>query len=194
MALQLPLDIVSTSTCSGAYAAYRVSFSYTGPTMTVWRSSDSVPSDFYANAYGQLGTAINGTGTSLESWLGTATGFVTKWHDQSGKGNHATQTTVASQPRIDYVNNRLDFTTNSGTAFLSISNGTVPTCTTYSVSGYISTNSAARTTLATINITIQNIYEAALTATVQMNGAHIGSYVGIMARYWSRWQFDTIWI
>lgn len=35
MALQLPLDIVSTSTCSGAYAAYRVSFSYTGPTMTV---------------------------------------------------------------------------------------------------------------------------------------------------------------
>ena len=178
MALQLPLDIVSTSTCSGAYAAYRVSFSYTGPTMTVRRSSDSVPSDFYANAYGQLGTAINGTGTSLESWLGTATGFVTKWHDQSGKGNHATQTTAASQPRIDYVNNRLDFTTNSGTAFLSIPNGTVPTCTTYSVSGYISTNSAARTTLATINITIQNIYEAALTATVQMSGAHVGSNVG----------------
>ena len=119
MALQLPLDIVSTSTCSGAYAAYRVSTAYTGATMTVRRSSDSATLDFYANAYGQLGTAINGTGTSLESWLNTATGFVTKWYDQSGKGNHATQTTAASQPRIDYLNNRLDFTTNSGTAFFS---------------------------------------------------------------------------
>ena len=176
MALQLPLDIVSTSTCSGAYAAYRVSTSYTGATMTVRRSSDSATSDFYADAYGQLGTAINGTGTSLESWLGTATGYVTTWYDQSGNGNHATQATAASQPLIDYVNNRLDFTTNSGTAFLSIPNGTVPNYNTYSLTGsYISTNSGARNTLISDNILIERIYDAVLTATVIMNGAAIGS-------------------
>ena len=145
--------------------------------MTVRRSSDNATSDFYADAYGQLGTTINGTGTTLESWLGAATGFVTKWYDQSGKGNHATQATAANQPRIDYINYRLDFTTNSGTAFLSIPNGTIPTCTPYSVSGYISTNSAARTTLTTINNTIQNIYDAALTATVQMSGPYAGTNV-----------------
>lgn len=113
----MPLDIVSTNTCSGAYAAYRVSTLYIGPTMTVRRSSDNVTSDFYADPYGQLGTTINGTGTSLESWLNNVTGFVTQWYDQSGKGNHATQTTSANQPRIDYINHRLDFTTNSGAAF-----------------------------------------------------------------------------
>ena len=57
-------------------------------------------------------------------------------------------------------------------AFFSIPNGTVPTCTTYSISGYISTNSGARTTLTTINNTLQNIYESALTATVQLSGAY----------------------
>ena len=129
MELQMPLDIVSTNTCSAAYAAYRVSTVYIGPTITVRRSSDNVTSDFYADPYGQLGTTINGTGTSLESWLNNATGFVTKWYDQSGKGNHATQATSANQPRIDYINHRLDFTTNSGTAFLSIPNGTGPNST-----------------------------------------------------------------
>ena len=176
MALQLPLDIVSTATCSGAYAAYRLSFSYTGATITVRRSSDNATSDFYANAYGEFGTTINGTGTTLESWLGTATGFVTKWYDQSGKGNHATQATTANQPRIDYLNNRLDFTTGSGTAFLSIPNGTVPNYNTYSLTGsYISTNSGARNTLISDNILIERIYDAVLTATVIMNGNAIGS-------------------
>jgi hypothetical protein len=175
MAQQLPLDVVSTSTCSGAYAVYRVSSSYVGATVNVRRSSDNAVTDFYANAYGQLGTSLNGTGTSIETWLGSSTGYVVKWYDQSGRGNHATQSDTSLQPRVDTINNRIDFTVSSGTAHLLLPSGTVPNCRTYSVSGsYISTNSAARTTLISDNNILQNIYDNALTATVTMNGAAIG--------------------
>ena len=133
MARQLPLDVVSTSTCYGAYAAYRVSSSYVGATIKVRRGDNNSTADFYANAYGQLGTALNGTGTPLETWLGTATGYVTIWYDQSGRGNNATQSTAGSQPTIDYLNNRIDFKANAGLAFFSIPNGTVPTSTPYTV-------------------------------------------------------------
>lgn len=131
MAIQLPLDIVSNTTCSGAFALYRVSTSYTGPTINVRRSSDSATSDFYADPYGQFGTAVNGTGTTIESWLGTSTGYIATWYDQSGKGNHATQTTAANQPYIDIINNRISFT--SGSACFNLPSGTVPMNVSYTV-------------------------------------------------------------
>jgi hypothetical protein len=174
MSNQLPLDIVSTTTCYGAFAVFRVSTSYTGPTITVRRSSDSATLDFYADPHGTLGSAINGTGTSLESWLGGSTGFVTKWWDQSGKGSHATQATAASQPQIDYVNHRLNF---AGNTFFSLPNGTVPLGKPYSTTwGYISTNSASRTTVipsSDNNAILEHLYEAVLTSTAYMNGAYI---------------------
>jgi hypothetical protein len=71
MSVLLPLDAVSTSTCYGAYAAFRVSTAYTGATVNIRRSIDNVTSDFYADPYGQFGTAINGTGTSLLSKNGS---------------------------------------------------------------------------------------------------------------------------
>jgi hypothetical protein len=55
--------------------------------------------DFYADRLGNLLTAPV-TGQSLASWLGGATGYVTTWYDQSGRGNHATQGTAANQPII----------------------------------------------------------------------------------------------
>ncbi len=133
MAVQLPLDIVSNTTCHGAYATFRVSTSYTGPTVNLRRSSDNVTADFYADPYGSLGTAVNGTGTSVESWLGTSTAFVVTWYDQSGKGNHATQSTTAQQPRFDIIHSRVDFTTGSGTGFLNLPSGTVPNNIAYTV-------------------------------------------------------------
>ena len=133
MSGKLPLDAISTTNCSGAYAVFRVSTSYTGPTVNVRRSSDSATSDFYADPYGQMGTTVNGGGTTLESWLGTDTAYVTKWYDQSGKGNHATQTTNGNQPTLDAINRRLDFTANSGTSFLNLPNGTVPQNVSYTV-------------------------------------------------------------
>lgn len=56
-------------------------------------------SDFYADRLGNLLTAPV-TGQTLTNWLGGATGYVTTWYDQSGKGNHATQATAANQPII----------------------------------------------------------------------------------------------
>ena len=55
--------------------------------------------DFYADERGNLLTAPV-VGTSLQNWLGGATGYVTKWYDQSGRGNDASQATAANQPII----------------------------------------------------------------------------------------------
>jgi hypothetical protein len=55
--------------------------------------------DFYADRLGNLLTAPV-TGQSLANWLGGATGYVTTWYDQSGRGNDATQLTAANQPII----------------------------------------------------------------------------------------------
>jgi len=175
MALQLPLDIVSNTSCYGAYAAYRVSTSYTGPTMNIRRSSDNATSDFYASPHGQFGTTVNGAGTSLESWLGASVAYIVTWYDQSGKGNHATQTATSQQPIFDAVKYRVDFT--SGTPFFNLPNGTVPQGRSYNtVSGtYISTNSAARTTFISDNNSLESIYDTVMNATVTMNGDFIGS-------------------
>jgi len=55
--------------------------------------------DFYADRLGNLLTAPV-TGQTLANWLGSATGYVTTWYDQSGVGNNATQGTAANQPII----------------------------------------------------------------------------------------------
>ena len=55
--------------------------------------------DFYADRLGNLLTAPV-TGQTLSSWLGGATGYVATWYDQSGKGNDASQATLANQPTI----------------------------------------------------------------------------------------------
>jgi hypothetical protein len=52
------------------------------------------------------------------------TGFVTKWYDQSGNGNHATQGTNASQPKIvnggSLVSGGIDFDVTSAYNFFSV--------------------------------------------------------------------------
>jgi hypothetical protein len=55
--------------------------------------------DFYADRLGNLLTAPV-VGQRLANWLGGATGYVTKWYDQSGRGNDAIQNTAANQPII----------------------------------------------------------------------------------------------
>jgi len=77
---------------------------YLGPVLTLRRSTDGAVSNFYFDTSGlAIGTAAGGKGTSLASWLriGTnqnATAYVTTWYDQSGRGNHATQTVTSLQP------------------------------------------------------------------------------------------------
>jgi hypothetical protein len=59
----------------------------------------SLATDFYADRLGNLLTSPV-VGQSLANWLGGATGYVTKWYDQSGRGNDAIQDTAANQPII----------------------------------------------------------------------------------------------
>jgi hypothetical protein len=68
--------------------------------IATWNLVGSPPSaDFYADERGNLLTAPV-VGTTLQNWLGGATGYVTKWYDQSGRGNDASQITAANQPII----------------------------------------------------------------------------------------------
>lgn len=67
----LLFDVISTNCDGAAYALFRLSSSYTGPTIQIRRSSDNATVDFYADPYGKFGTSLNGEGLSLESFLST---------------------------------------------------------------------------------------------------------------------------
>jgi len=124
-------DKLSASAAASAVAAYSVfllSSTYNGPTLNIRRSSDNAQIDFYADINGNLGTAPNATGQSLNAWLSTAnsvgvTGYITTWYDQTGNGNNAAQTNTSLQPVYSTSNNYIDFTNNK---YMSIPDGTVP--------------------------------------------------------------------
>jgi len=96
----------------GAYGLFRMSNTYTGPTIKFRRSSDNAVSDFYANASGSLGTSINATGTTFSTWAASSTIYVDTWYDQSGNGFHCTQTTIGSQPLYNQTVGVIDFNTD----------------------------------------------------------------------------------
>jgi len=78
---------------AAAYSLRRLNSYYDGPAVRVRRSIDDQETD------------INFTGTSLditalESFCSGGDGYVKTWYDQSGNGNHASQTVAANQPTI----------------------------------------------------------------------------------------------
>ena len=80
---------------SGAAAAYSLrllSSTYTGDAIEVRNSSGTHLDIGFVD--GELDTA------TLLTHCGAGDGTVSKWYDQSGNGNDATQTTVANQPQI----------------------------------------------------------------------------------------------
>jgi len=86
-------------TYSGAAAAYslrKLRTAYTGSAIEVRRTNNDV-ADIGFTSTGELDTAalLDFTGTGA---LDTA--FVTKWYDQSGNANDATQATAVNQPQI----------------------------------------------------------------------------------------------
>lgn len=122
-----PLDLITSSalsTLKSTYSIKRLISSYTGPVVNIKRSSDNTTSDFYADRYGNLST---GSGTSISSWLGSSTGYVVTWYDQSGNGKHGTG---VNNPTIDYVNKFIDF---GSTGYFDITAGTVPLNTYYTI-------------------------------------------------------------
>ena len=85
--------IGETDTCKGIWALRALNYAYSGPLITVIRSSDDTELDIAA--------AVEGIDTkTLLTFVGAGSGYVTKIYDQSGNGNHATQSTADSQPRI----------------------------------------------------------------------------------------------
>jgi len=84
-------------TYTGAAAAYSVrklDKDYTGYCMRVRRSSDEATQDIGFDSNGDLATA------DIATFCSGAYGYVTRWYDQSGNGNDATQSTGSNQPMI----------------------------------------------------------------------------------------------
>jgi hypothetical protein len=87
-----PLDSVSSAVA--AYSLRLMRAAYTGSAIRVRRSSDNAEQDIGFVTGGDLDTA------SLMSFVGTSSGYVKTWYDQSGNGNDASQATTTAQPLI----------------------------------------------------------------------------------------------
>lgn len=87
----LLLDIAPGATA--AFSVRQLSSTYTGSAVEVRRASDSTTQNIgFEGGNIDLGT--------LTSFCNGTDCFVRTWYDQSGNGNHATQTTAANQPKI----------------------------------------------------------------------------------------------
>jgi len=88
----LPLNVDSTA--KAAYSLRKLSTGYSGKAIKVRRSSDNTTQDIGFNSFGNLDTK------SLLSFVGTGSGYIDTWYDQSSSGLNLTQATTANQPRI----------------------------------------------------------------------------------------------
>jgi hypothetical protein len=94
--LNLSASAVNSSVAAYSLRALRAS---TAKAVQIRRSTDSAIQDFYADRLGNLLTLAS-TGETLSSWLGSATGYVATWYDQSGQGKDLTQSTTSLQPTV----------------------------------------------------------------------------------------------
>lgn len=88
----LPLNSVSGAL--RAYSLRKLRAAYAGSAIRVRRSSDNAETDIGFTLSGDLDLS------ALTDFVGTDSGYITTWYDQSGNGSNATQTTAASQPAI----------------------------------------------------------------------------------------------
>lgn len=88
-----PALLDTYANAAAAYSLRLLRTLYTGSAIRVRRSSDNAEQD--------IGFVNNVLDTSsLTSFCGSGSGFVTTWYDQSGNARNATQTTAANQPQI----------------------------------------------------------------------------------------------
>lgn len=101
LANMCPLDATpfATTYLSSAYSTKLLTSTYTGPILKLRRSADNATLDFYADITGNLISS----GTEASVWYSGGNAFVTTWYDQSGRGNHATQSNTALQPTLTYA-------------------------------------------------------------------------------------------
>lgn len=86
--------IKKTNEYSVAYSLRKLNALYTGPCIRVRRSSDNAVRDIYFDGNGILNT------NALIEFVGSGSGFVSIWYDQSGYNRNVTQTNTGRQPRI----------------------------------------------------------------------------------------------
>jgi hypothetical protein len=101
--LATTLDIYPTA--SSAYSVRLLRGArYDNALIRARRSSDNAEVDVFVDSNFQLSLSSNITsrtsGTTLGTWAGANSVFVTIWYDQSGNNNNATQTSPANQPTI----------------------------------------------------------------------------------------------
>ncbi len=117
-----PLDTVTGA--AAAYSLRKLRSAYTGSAIRVRRSSDSTEQDIGFTSGGDLDS------TSLLDFVGTGSGYIKTWYDQSGNGKDVSQTTTSKQPRT--VNAGILETMNNRPAvrFISTSSTTLTTTST----------------------------------------------------------------
>jgi hypothetical protein len=86
-----PGDIVGGATFWLGLRAYNAATTGT-KAVNIRRSSDNATQDFNTLFNGNLDTV------SIAAFIGGGNGFITELYDQTGNGNHFTQTTAANQP------------------------------------------------------------------------------------------------
>ncbi len=90
--IQYTLDKFGSS--AAAYSLRKLKVSYSGYAIRVRRSSDNTEQNIGFNTSNDLDT------TALTAFVGSGSGFITTWYDQSGNSKNAIQTTPNRQPWI----------------------------------------------------------------------------------------------
>ena len=94
LALRQGTGLINSKSNSQVYSSsgsYSLTMTATGNFSFIGFSEGDIPSEF---------TVSNFEITAVSGATYVRDGFVSKWYDQSGNDNHATQTTAASQPKI----------------------------------------------------------------------------------------------
>lgn len=151
---------------------------YNNALLRVRRSSDNAEVDVFVDTNYGLSLSSNITsrtsGTTLGTWVGANSAFVTTWYDQSGNNNNATQATAINQPTI--VSSGV-LQTNLGKASLSFS-GTTAFQATVNWTNLFSTYTVAK--LNTLTPAVQAFYRdngaVNSTAVIAFNSTRTDTY------------------
>lgn len=103
----------------GNYGLCKLRTAYAGAAIRVRRSSDNAEQDISFDGSGNLDVA------SFNTFVGAATGYITKWYDQSGNARDAVQATTTLQPELKpYQQNARPSIYYGGTKYLTVAAST----------------------------------------------------------------------
>ncbi|MDP3394705.1 fibrinogen-like YCDxxxxGGGW domain-containing protein [Sediminibacterium sp.] len=88
------IGLTSSNYAASAYSLRKLSSTYSGSAIQVRRSNDNTTQDIGFTAGGNLDT------DALTSFVGSNTGYLTIWYDQSGNARNLAQATTDKQPVI----------------------------------------------------------------------------------------------